>query len=410
MRRPPLPILFLLLTLALAAGCRVTWVRNIQLTTRLLNDHNELLTVEGNCNLPDGAVLEARLRDRAGRRWAYGRGEVRNERFFTLLEISRCPGFKPLTLEVYFDPLAATARVQEFTGERGEALAGSMLWESHGRILVMKRQRIVLTLSARQARVRRLVAGDGDVDELRSYLARHPDDGMSMIGLGLAFLKQRPSERHPGSEAFRMLLQGVKIGSGDANLDSEGRTWLAALEERQRREDEERARREAPPFDPKYLTATLVNPGRAVGLFELGTPERALLLNFKLRPTGQPGEFTIAEFPELKFALNSDALLARITPLTSRYATREGLRIGSDGDFLRKLIPGLQVDYQDEAAPRANGRIYSHARLELEGLNLELERSYDPNFPLPQESVTAMEVVPGSPPASSSTPTSSPTP
>jgi hypothetical protein len=378
--------------LALLMGCHLSWVRRIDLSVQVLNESNQLLIVEGQCNLPDGALLEARLSDRQGRRWAAGRGPVRQGRYFVILEISRCPGFKALNLDVFFDPLTASAQVQRITGERGEALAGPMVVELHGRALVYKRSQVVLAMSARQLALRRLEAGDGDIEELQSYLARHPNNAESLIGLGLAFLKQRASQRHSGSEACKMLEEGLKLKNAPDTLEMQARLWLARIEDKERREAAERERLRGPTFHSRFLEVTQVVPGLSLGAFELGMPLSFLESNFRLQPL-EPGKFSIPDFPGLRLELDVQGKLGLVASTDPKYRTHQGIGPGSDLADLRLLVPDLQVRF-GETQPGPEGKVYATCLVELNGVNLLLERSYNPEFPIPEEVVREIQVVP----------------
>lgn len=375
----------------LLAGCHLTWVRNVRLDVHLTNSRNELLTVEGSTSLPEGAQVEARLSQPDGRRWAVGRGWVRDGHYFVVLEVSRCPGFKPLNLDVFFDPVSANAEVQRVVGARGEAMSGDLLLESHDRYLVFKRTRLVLTMSAREMALRRLQQGDGDVDELQSYLVRHPNDPESLIGLGLAYLKHRPSENHVQSEAYKLLKLGVAGKPASNSLEMEARLWISRLDEKAKREAEERERRKAPTFSSRFLTENLIRPGQALGAFQLGMGQQFLEMSFRLRATGRPGEFTVDPLPGLVLTFNQAGLLARAASSDPRYRTQEGIGPGSDAEDLLKVLPNLQLQWS-AAEVREDGRAHQSASVRLRGLLLILEQSYDPSFPLPQASVKQVEV------------------
>lgn len=385
---------FALLTAIWLTGCHLTWVQKVSMDVRLTNDHNELLTVEGDCNLPDEALIEARLLDRDGRRWTYGRGLVRDGHYFVILEISRCPGFRPLELEVYFDPLMASAKVQATTGDRGQALAGDWIVESHGRALVLRRKRIMLTMSARQIRLRKLQSGDGDVEELRSYLARHPNDAESLIGMGLAFLKQRASEHHVGSEAYKMLKEGIANKPASTSLEMEARLWVSRLDEKERREKEERERLKAPTYAARFRDENLIRPGEAVGAFRIGMPYQFLALNFVLEPTEVPDHYHLKDFPELELTLASQyGSVVSISTSDARFHTYEGLHPGSDVQELLTLVPELSVPYGPDEM-QADGRMHARATIPLRGLTVEVERSYDPMIPLPEQTIRRIRVEP----------------
>jgi hypothetical protein len=375
----------------LLAGCHLTWVRPVRLDLELTNDRNELLSVEGNTNLPDGALLEARLTQADGRRWAVGRGWVRAGRYFMVLEVSRCPGFKPLNLDVIFDPLTASSEVQRVVGQRGEAMSGDLLVESHDRYLIVKRTRVILTMSARAMALRRLQQGDGDVADLQSYLVRHPNDAESLIGLGLAYLKHRPSENHVHSEAYKFLQQGVAARPASNALEMEARLWLSRLDEKARREAEERERRKAPTFSSRFVTENLISPGQALGAFQLGMSQQFLGLSFRLRPTGRPGEFTVDPLPGLLLTFNENGLLSKAASTEVRYRTQEGIGPGSDVQDLLRVLPALQIEWSEPEIKEDN-RAHRQATVRLQGLTLLLEQSYDPAFPLRESTVKQVEV------------------
>lgn len=379
------------LTVLWLCGCHLMWVRTVDLNWRLTNDSNELLTLEGTGNLPDGAVLEARLMEN-GRRWAQGRGVVQGGRYFIVLEISRCPGFRPLDLQVIFDPVLAGSQVQRYTGARGEALAGNCLVELGDRRLLIKSQKLVLTMSARQALIRRLQRGDGDIDELHSYLARHPNDAESLIGLGLAFLKQRPSQHYVNSEAYRMLVEGIKAKPAATALEMEARLWVARLDEKAAREAAERERQKGPSYSSVYVDNVVIRPGLALGAFELGMGYQFLSMSFHLLPTSQAGQYTLQELPGFVLSFDpSSGLLVRASTTDVRYRTQNGLGPGLDVSELKRLFPDLSLSYSPVEI-RADGRAYANCTVTFKGMNLLIERSYDPEFPLPEEVVHSVEV------------------
>ncbi len=373
------------------AGCHLTWVRPIDLEVHLTNDRNELLSVEGDTSLPDGALLEARLTQSDGRRWASGRGWVQAGHYYIVLEVNRCPGFKPLNLDVFFDPVPASAQVQRVVGSRGEAMSGDLLVQSHDRFLIVKRTRVVLTMSARDMALRRLQQGDGDVDELQSYLVRHPNDAESLIGLGLAYLKHRPSQQHVHSEAYKLLQQGILAKPASNSLEMEARLCLARLDEKARREAEERERNKQPTYSSRFVNEVLIRPGQALGAFQLGMGEQFLRMSFRLRPTETKGSFTIDVIPGLVLTFTEGGNLIKASTTDTRYRTQEGIGPGSDLEELQRVLPTLPIEF-GPAETGQDGRAHRYTTVELKGLNLYLEQSYDPNFPLPESTVKQVEV------------------
>ena len=54
-------------------------------------------------------------------------------------------------------------------------------------------------------------------------------------------------------------------------------------------------------------------------------------------------------------------------------------------------MPTLPIEF-GPAETGQDGRAHRYTTVELKGLNLYLEQSYDPNFPLPESTVKQVEV------------------
>lgn len=386
----------------LASGCHLTLVKKVQLEAVLVNDDNTLLSIEGHTNLPDQAVIETRLMDERGRRWSSGTGAVSDGRFVVVLDISHCPGFKPLQLDVYFDPLVANAAVQSLTGSRGEALGGPLVLDQHDRLLVLRRMSVMLQMTHREAALRKLESGDGDVSELESYLARHPNDAEALIGLGLAYLKQRPSERHPGSKAITFVSRGLALGPKSDKLELEAKLWLSRLEAEERRLAMERERVSQPKPSEAFVSETLVSPGEALGAFRLGMRLKYLVRHFSVDhlPSDQTTGtevFHISEFPGLELKVDrQEGLLVSASSTNPLFRTQEGLRVGSLIDEVRQWLPDAAITYGPDQVGE-DGRLRAEGKLELDGLVLTVERTVNPDFPLPAEAISKIEVIPSTP-------------
>ncbi|CAN0448758.1 unnamed protein product, partial [Phaeothamnion confervicola] len=68
-----------------------------------------------------------------------------------------------------------------------------------------------------------------------------------------------------------------------------------------------------------------------------------------------------------------------------------GIRVGSLLDDLRAFVPDIKVAYGPESKG-PDGRMKATGQVELEGLTLTIERSYDPVFPIPMETIVRFEV------------------
>ncbi len=136
----------------------------------------------------------------------------------------------------------------------------------------------------------------------------------------------------------------------------------------------------------------LVWPGQSLGAFQLGMGYQFLCLSFRLQPTDQAGVYIIHEMPGLKLTFEGGTgSLIRAASQSPRYRTQEGIGPGSDVADVLKLLPQTQIVYSPVEI-RQDGRAYANATVPLQGLNLLIEQSYDPNFPIPEQLVKEVEV------------------
>jgi hypothetical protein len=405
-------MLFCLLALSLAqTGCQFVRVHKIELSADIVNDDDTLLTVEGQTNLPDGAEVEAILSDTRGRRLAFERGQVSHGKYFSVLDISQAPGFRILSLEVFFDPLTASAQVQGLTGSRGEAMSGPLIEDSHERQIAIVRRRLMLQMSPREAMLRKLGSGDGDMSELESLLTRHPDDPEILIGLGLAYLKQRPSERHPNSRAEVFIKQGIALHPRSRQLELQARLWLSRLEAEAREVAEQEARAQhTQPADP-FHTQSEIRPGEGMGAFHLGMPGRFIRRHFLLEEeagavNATEDRYALTDLRGVEVGL--DRTTGNLTSLATtdpRFKTSAGVGVGLLIEDVRKSIPAVGAIAYGPEEKRADGRLYIQGKVELNGLTLTFERNTNPVFPVPMERVIKVEVTVASSAETTATPT-----
>jgi len=189
-----------------------------------------------------------------------------------------------------------------------------------------------------------------------------------------------------------MLREGILHKPAETSLEMEARLWIARLDDKDRREKEERERAKAPSYSARFQDQHLVRPGQALGAFELGMGRSFLAMSFRLQPSDQSNVHFIQEFPGMRLTFsNKDGKLERIATQDTRFRTQEGIGPGSDLDDLRRVLPQLKFAFGPEET-RADGRVYSNTTVPLEGIQLIVERSYDPMIPIPQETIKEIEV------------------
>ena len=68
-----------------------------------------------------------------------------------------------------------------------------------------------------------------------------------------------------------------------------------------------------------------------------------------------------------------------------------GLSVGSMLEDVRALVSDINVEYGPDTTGE-DGRLRARGLVELEGLCLTIERTVNPDFPLPMETISRIEV------------------
>lgn len=391
---------WLLVLTLLLVGCRATWLRTYRLDFQTINDNNSLLVLEGTTNLPPQAPLEASLTDSYGRRLARSETVVSSHgTFSTVLDITGVPGRQALSLDVRFDPQRAPVHVLAKTGTKGENMAGSQVETFADRSILVRRVSMMLAMDERQSALRETDRGEEGVRELEVYVARHPEDGQALLLLAVAQLKTRPQQRHAGSEAHALLQRGMALQGAKEEVMLEAKLWASRLdnEEKARKAERDRVKKQDPSENLRHNR--VIVPGRSLGEITLGEPLRILARRYTLdHPdfrTYDPVE-TFGLKGAFKVEVRIDRTTGRVVGVSTRsdfFRLEGGLGVGSLRQEAEEKYGALPVEFGPEEKG-ADGVLHSEGQVSLgNGLVLTIERRTNPTFPLPVDSISAIEVV-----------------
>lgn len=385
----------------LLCACTVIPVRDYHLSVRILNDSNNLLVVEGDTNLPEGAPVEAGLYDGDGRRLSSSRGLVEQGRYFVVLDVSTVPGFSHHTLVVSFDPLLASSEILDITGHRGEAMRGDLVEYQKGRNLLVSRTDVMLVVESRQAGYRELQEGDlaAAIRELESYLARNPHDTEAMISLGLAYLEWRQAERRVGTRAHVLLQRAIELAP-ESERAVEARLWISRLEAEERARRAEIAFRRSVSVGPGsvFHSNKTVVPGEALGAIRLGMPYRALIR--RLAPDNLPAfeegveTVSFSTFHGLTVGIDSETSKVVWASSDSEFFRLDGdLGVGSLLQEFQGKLKGVYTPAYGPEKRLADGSFESFGVIRLDGLVLYVRRTRDAVVGIPVDTVVEIQVI-----------------
>ena len=391
---------WLLVFALLLGGCRPTWLRTYRIDFQTINDNNSLLVLEGTTNLPPQAPLEASLTDSYGRRLARSETVVGPQgAFSTVLDLAGVPGRRALSLEVRFDPQRAPVHVLAKTGTKGEGMTGPQVETFADRSILVRRVSMMLAMDERQSALRDTERGEEGVRELEGYVARHPQDGQALLLLAVSQLKARPQERHAGSEAHALLQRGLALQGANQEVMLEAKLWASRLdsEEKARKAERDRVKKQDPSENLRHNR--VIVPGRSLGEITLGEPLRILSRRYTLDHTNFQSYDPVETFGlkgAFKVEVRVDRTTGRVVGVSTRsdfFRLEGGLGVGSLRQEVEEKYGALPVEFGAEEK-RDDGCLYSEGQVTLtNGLVLTIERRTDPTFPLPVDTVSAIEVV-----------------
>lgn len=388
-----------LLMVALLAGCTVRMVTSYKLDARITNEANNLLTVEGETNLPEGAPVEAQLLDKGGRRLARGEGQVRDGHYFVVLDVGRVPGYTHHQLVVDFDPIVAPYSVTDLTGKRGEAMTGDQLEFEAGRYRLVKRLDLVLEVNDRQAGYRELERGDlaGAVRELESHLQRNPRDLDATMRLAETYIEWRKAEQRAGTRAYALFQRVVDL-SPESEQAGRARLWISRIEAERRAREAQAELQRSLKNGGRFREVKTIKPGRALGAITLGMPYRPLARRFAplSRPDFSGGGVEKVVFKDFNgVSVGVDRRTHKIVWAATEsdfYELPNGLKVGSVIQEFRGKMR-VRTPRYGKVSSDSEGYEVSYGDVPLDGLVLTFQRRTDPTFRLPVDRLHRITVV-----------------
>lgn len=377
------------------------------MTLSAVNTADKILVIEGETDLPPGSKLVAELRSRDGKTLLRDQGVVRRGSFFFDFDLDRLSEFSAYRAVVTFDPERAPLSVRYSVGLWGEALKGSGVREdADGHRFFQADTEILLSTSARgrdwegrdfdameTAELNRLT------EELERFVDEQPDNKIAKLALAKAYLAAEPSEYAVGSRAHALLVDAARSLESDRNGQA-ARALLAEIEkfEKERIIDEKKKKAQA--SGERYRKNFVVEPGRQLGGFKIGSPYKLAIRYFKLNRAadfaGQSDQTVVLKDfhdVELTYGLRSRRLVAARTT-SPKFRLPEGFGVGSLLQELQKAY-GKRAVYTPKfklVKTEGNGtRIYKGI-VETDGLNFEISRKVDSVFGIPVDKVSAITV------------------
>lgn len=257
-------------------GCSFFGYISAGLTVSVTNDNNQVLSVEGHSNLPDGTVVRAVLKE-SEKPIAKNTCSLENGRFHTVLDISLAPGNCALSLEAVIDPVESPLDVKDVLGSHGEFLIGEQVEDIDGSSCLVNRMRLVLPMNKRNMAIRRVQAGDYNlgIAALEGIMAVEPNDDEVKAWLGYALLSRDSSENSIGSRAYE-LLNSVNLKKLNEPIRSLCGSKLARWKEAVDKEKQERERRQAirSTLARREARKSEIKVGRTLGGVDIGVSAR----------------------------------------------------------------------------------------------------------------------------------------
>ncbi|MCA9796167.1 MAG: tetratricopeptide repeat protein [Candidatus Eremiobacteraeota bacterium] len=388
-----------LLILALLAGCTVRMVTSYKLDARVTNEGNNLLTIEGESNLPEGAPVEAQLVDKGGRRLARGEGQVSDGHFFMVLDVGRVPGYTHHQLVVDFDPIVAPYTVTDLTGKRGEAMTGEQVEFEAGRYRLVKRLDLVLEVNDRQAGYRELERGDlaGAARELESHLQRNPRDVDATMRLAETYIQWRKAEQRAGTRAYALFQRVVDLAP-DSEQAGRARLWISRIDAERRAREAQAELERSLKNGGRFRELKAIRPGRALGAISLGMPYRPLARRFA--PLSRPDfsgdgveRVVFKDFNGVSVGVNRRThRVVWAATESDFYELPNGLKVGSVIQEFRGRMR-VRTPHYGKVSSDSEGYEVSYGDVAVDGLVLTFQRRTDPTFRLPVDRLYRITVV-----------------
>lgn len=388
--------------LFLAQQVRFAQVVSPELRADFTNIQDEILTIEGETELPTGSLLRVEMKTREGMLMEAKEILVADERWYSQLSLKTVMKGRDYQIEFFFDPFDQPQEVLSVIGDRGQFLAGDSVSQVGGRYLF---QHVYWWRFAPQDQLAGARGWEGMdpkivVSRLEDYLIRYPQDGEAYLQLGLAYIRWRQAERYYGGRAYRMLKSGLTL-SPDSDLSAQARSWISRLEQEERRRKIEAEReRILAQRGMNFLRANLqILPGEQFGPVKMGAPYQSLLTHAlakkppNVNSTEQWQEVIFDNFEDVSILLDMKSMsFVRAQSGDSRYQTKEGLSADSTIEEWREHYPQLRWRSLSQRTRGEDGRWRQKGRWDMPGLVLRVETESDPLNLMTRHFISSIEV------------------